>query len=152
VHVASANWTEAFLFGHERIVANSEVSFCYFRVRGGAGEIRKVGIFGTSLAAGSTSDLAIYHSSRIVASQLAKITCPKCRFLVQVDYFRVGGDSTRLLNLPAGKPVVGGNRQYLEEGRMRGPVCVSLFGLATTLAEGAPVMLAASLLGQVESL
>jgi hypothetical protein len=65
--------------------------------------------------------------------------------------FRVGGDSTRLLNLPARKPVVGGNRQYLREGRMRGFVCASLLGLAATLAEGAPVMLAASLPGHVES-
>jgi hypothetical protein len=64
--------------------------------------------------------------------------------------FRVDGDSTRLLNLPARKPVVGGNRQYLRGGRMRGFVCASLLGLAATLAEGAPVMLGASLPGHVE--
>jgi ABC-type phosphate transport system permease subunit len=34
---------------------------------------------------------------------------------------------------------------------MRGVVCASLLGLAATLAEGAPVMLAASLSGRVES-
>jgi hypothetical protein len=34
---------------------------------------------------------------------------------------------------------------------MRGFVCASFLGLAATLAEGAPVMLAASLPGQVES-
>ena len=44
--------------------------------------------------------------------------------------FRVGGDATRLLNLPARKPVVGANRQYLREGRMRGFVCASLLRLA----------------------
>ena len=65
--------------------------------------------------------------------------------------FRAAGDSTRLLNLPARQPVVGGNRQYLREGRMRGFVCASLLGLAATLAEGAPVMLAASLPWYVES-
>jgi hypothetical protein len=46
---------------------------------------------------------------------------------------------------------VGGNRQYLREGRMRGFVCASLLGLVATLAEGAPVMLAGSLPGHVES-
>jgi hypothetical protein len=65
--------------------------------------------------------------------------------------FRVAGDSIRLLNLPARKPVVGGSHPYLQEGRMRGVVCASLLGLAATLAEGAPVMLAASLSGRVES-
>jgi hypothetical protein len=58
---------------------------------------------------------------------------------------------TRLLKLPVRKPVARGNRQYSREGRMRGFVCASLLGLAATLAEGAPVRLAASLPGHVES-
>jgi hypothetical protein len=58
---------------------------------------------------------------------------------------------TRLLKLPVRKPVARGNRQYSREGRMRGFVCASLLGLARTLAEGAPVMLAVSAPGHVES-
>jgi hypothetical protein len=44
-----------------------------------------------------------------------------------------------------------GNRQYLREGRMLGFVYASLLGLAATVTEGVAVMLAASLLGHVES-
>lgn len=55
------------------------------------------------------------------------------------------------VTLPAKKPVVGGKRQYLREGRMSGFVCASLLGLAATLAEGALVVLATSLPGHVES-
>jgi hypothetical protein len=58
---------------------------------------------------------------------------------------------SRLLNLPARKLVVGGNRQYLREGRMRGFVSASPLGLTAALAKGAPVILAASVPGHVHS-
>ena len=67
------------------------------------------------------------------------------------DYFRIDGNSTLLLDMPARKPEAAGNRHYIREDRRRGFVCASLLGPAATLAEGAQVILAASVLGQVES-
>jgi hypothetical protein len=71
-----------------------------------------------------------------------------------IPFYRTSGLAVirpPLLNLPARKPVVGENRQYLREGRMRGIVCASFSDSLQPLAEGAPVILAASLPGHVES-